>query len=212
MVGAVVFDGQFFAGVALLALLTVSPGADMALVSTIVLRDGRRSALFATLGIASGTLVHATASALGLSVIVATSAEAFTVLKLAGAAYLAYLGVRSLLDSRSSERPGEDAGAVRSGRSSYRVGLLTNVLNPKVAVFYLTFLPQFITPGEPVLAKSLLYAVLHGVMGIIWLTAYAYGILRLAGLVSLPRFRVWLERITAAVLIGLGLRLALERR
>jgi threonine/homoserine/homoserine lactone efflux protein len=160
-------DPRFLAGIAVLALLTISPGADMALVAKITLERGRRAALWASVGICSGTLVHATASALGLSVILATSAEAFTVVKLVGAAYLAYLGVRSLRDS--FRPPAADPRArPRRGATPYLQGLLTNVLNPKVAVFYLTFLPQFIDPSGNVLGQSLLFAAAHSLMGIAW--------------------------------------------
>lgn len=203
-------DPLFLAGVAVLALLTISPGADMALVAKITLERGRRAALLATLGICSGTLVHATASALGLSAILATSAEAFTVLKLVGAAYLAYLGVQALRgsfrhDAVELERP-------RRGSTPYLQGLLTNVLNPKVAVFYLTFLPQFMSPGDNVLVRSLAFAVAHSVMGIVWLSAYAYVLSRVSVVLGRADVRRWLERVTGVVLIGLGARLALERR
>src|SRR2546430_5724328 len=104
----------------------------MALVAKITLERGRRAALVATLGICSGLLVHATASALGLSLILATSAEAFTVVKIAGAAYLAYLGVQSLRESLRSA-PSTEAPRVTS-RRSFVMGLTNNVLNPKVAV------------------------------------------------------------------------------
>ena len=123
-------DPRFIAGVAVLALLTISPGADMALVAKVTLERGRRAALWASVGICSGTLVHATASALGLSVILATSAEAFTAVKLVGAAYLAYLGLRSL---RASFRHDASDAAVapRRGATPYLQGLLTNILNPR---------------------------------------------------------------------------------
>jgi RhtB (resistance to homoserine/threonine) family protein len=203
-------DPLFLAGLAVLALLTVSPGADMALVAKITLERGRRAALLATLGICSGLLVHATASALGLSVILATSAEAFTIVKLAGAAYLAYLGVQAL---RGSFR--RDAAAVPSSRrraNPYVQGVFSNVLNPKVAVFYLTFLPQFMSPGDNVLVRSLAFAVAHSVMGIIWLSAYAYVLSRVSAVLGSSGVRRWLERVTGGVLIALGARLALERR
>jgi RhtB (resistance to homoserine/threonine) family protein len=203
-------DPRFLAGLAVLALLTISPGADMALVAKMTLERGRRAALVATLGICSGLFVHATASALGLSVVLATSAEAFTVVKLAGAVYLAYLGLRSLRDSLA---PPATAGAQPArARTSFLQGLLSNVLNPKVAVFYLTFLPQFIDPSGDVLAQSLLFAVAHAVMGILWLSLYAYVLARMSVFFARAGVRQWLERATGAVLIGLGLRLALERR
>ena len=203
-------DPLFIAGLVVLVLLTISPGADMALVAKITLERGRRSALFATTGICSGLLVHATASALGLSVILATSAEAFTLLKLAGAAYLVYLGVQALRSSFRDDRVVPVAS--RRAMSPFVQGLLSNVLNPKVAVFYLTFMPQFISPGDNVLVRSLAFAVAHGIMGIVWLTAYAYVLSRVSDLLGRTGLRRWLERVTGGVLIALGLRLALERR
>ena len=201
--------GSFLAGVAVLALLTVSPGADMALVAKITLQRGRRAAFVATAGICSGLLVHAAASALGLAVVLAASADAFTIVKLAGAAYLAYLGLRSL--RASFREDGSVAAPPRRAATPYLQGLLSNVLNPKVAVFYLTFLPQFIDPAANVLAQSLVFAAIHAVLGILWLTLYAYVLARIAALFA-RGVRPWLERVTGVVLLSLGLRLALERR
>ena len=203
-------DPLFLAGLAVLALLTISPGADTALVMKVTLERGRVAALLATLGICTGTLVHAVASALGLSVILATSAEAFTALKLVGAAYLVYLGVQAL---RGSFRP-ESAASAAPPRSTapYLQGLLSNVLNPKVAVFYLTFLPQFMSLGDNVLLRSLAFAVAHSVMGIVWLSAVAYVLARLGAVLGGAGVRRWMERVTGGVLIALGARLALERR
>jgi len=205
-----VIDPRFLAGLGVLVLLTISPGADMALIARITIARGRGAAFVTSLGICSGLLVHATASALGLSVILATSAEAFTLVKIAGAAYLAYLGVRALRDS-FRDIDGSDTQLLRPG-TSFLQGLLNNVLNPKVAVFYLTFLPQFIDPAGNVLAQSLAFAVAHGVMGLLWLSAYAYVLARMSAFFQRRGVRRWLERITGTVLVGLGARLALERR
>ncbi len=203
-------DPLFLTGLAVLTLLTVSPGADMALVAKITLERGRRAAFLATLGICSGLLVHATASALGLSVILATSAEAFTIVKLAGAAYLVYLGVQAIRGSFRHQA--SDVRTPRRRANPFLQGVFSNVLNPKVAVFYLTFLPQFMSPGDNVLARSLAFAVAHAVMGIAWLSAYAYVLSRMSALLGRAGVRQWLERVTGGVLIALGARLALERR
>ena len=204
-------DGSILAFIGIASLLTILPGADMALVAKVTLLDGRRAAFFTSLGICAGLPVHATASALGLSLILATSAEAFAVVKLAGAAYLTYLGVRTIRDSlRPSADPLVTAASARSRRAAFTQGFLSNVLNPKVALFYLTFLPQFISPGDNVLAKSLLLAGIHAVLGLVWLPLYAYAIDRVGVLVR--GARRWLERLSGAALIGLGVRLALERR
>ena len=204
-------DPLFLAGLAVLALLTISPGADTALVMKITFERGRTAALHATLGICSGTLVHAVASALGLSVILATSAEAFTTLKLVGAAYLVYLGVQALRGSFRHD-PDPVVAPQRRGTTPYLQGLLSNLLNPKVAVFYLTFLPQFMAPGDNVLVRSLAFAVAHSAMGIAWLSAVAYALSRIGAVLGGAGVRRWMERVTGGVLIALGARLALERR
>ncbi len=115
---------------------------------------------------------------------------------------------------RDSFRHAHDAGVLarRPTTTPYLEGLLTNLLNPKVAVFYLTFLPQFIDPSRSVLAQSLLFAVVHSLMGIAWLSAYAYVVARLSRLFARGAMRRWLERVTGGVLVSLGLRLVLERR
>ena len=204
-------DGSILAFIGIAVLLTILPGADMALVAKVTLLDGKRAAFFTSLGICTGLPVHATASALGLSLILATSAEAFTVVKFAGAAYLTYLGIRTIRDSlRPVLEPAVAAGRTRSVRAAFAQGWLSNILNPKVALFYLTFLPQFISPGDNVLAKSLLLAGIHAVLGLIWLPLYAYAIDRLGAVIR--GIRRWLERLSGAALIGLGVRLAFERR
>lgn len=204
-------DGSILAFIGIAALLTVLPGADMALVAKVTLLDGKRAAFFTSLGICAGLPVHATASALGLSLILATSAEAFTVVKFAGAAYLAYLGIRTIRDSlRPAAEHEVSAVRTRGKGAAFAQGFLSNVLNPKVALFYLTFLPQFISPGDNVLAKSLLLAGIHAALGLVWLPLYAYAIDRIGGAVR--GARRWLERISGAALIGLGVRLAFERR
>jgi RhtB (resistance to homoserine/threonine) family protein len=202
-------DPSLIAFIGIAALLTILPGADMALVAKVTLQHGKRAAFFTSLGIAAGLPVHATASALGLSVILATSAEAFTIVKVAGALYLAYLGVQSVRHAGRAVAIAP-AGRSRTHRGAFAQGFFNNVLNPKVALFYVTFLPQFINPGGNVLARSLLLAGIHVALGLVWLTTYAYAIERLAALVQ--GARRWLERVTGIILVGLALRLAFERR
>ena len=195
----------------LVALLTLTPGADTALVTGATLRHGRRAAFFTTLGVSGGLFVHAAASAVGLSLLLARSAEAYALLKLAGAAYLCWLGAKALWDARK-RREAVDAGArepMRDG-AAFRRGILTNVLNPKVAVFYLTFLPQFIEPGDPVLVVSLALAAIHVALGVVWLSTCAWLLDRAGRAVATPRFQQWTQRVTGAVLVAFGVRLALS--
>ena len=208
-------DPRLYAFVGVAAILTILPGADMALVTKNVLSVGRQRTMLTIVGIGAGCVIHATASALGLSAILATSATAFNVMKTIGAAYLVWIGIQSIRGATSE--PSSDAAAMRGakparGGSPFVQGFLTNLLNPKVAVFYLTFLPQFITPGEPVLRRSLMLASIHIAMGFVWLTAYAWFVDRLGAVLTRPRVKAWLERVTGGLLIGLGARLAWERR
>jgi RhtB (resistance to homoserine/threonine) family protein len=207
-------DPGLYAFVGVAAILTILPGADMALVTRNVLAVGRRRTMLTIVGICAGCVIHATASALGLSAILATSATAFNVVKSIGAAYLVWIGIQSI---RTARAPAANAGPDARPKSTtldspFLQGFLTNLLNPKVAVFYLTFLPQFISPGEPVLRRSLMLVSIHIVMGFAWLTAYAWFVDRLGAVLTRPRVKAWLERVTGALLIGLGARLAWERR
>lgn len=206
-----------FAGVA--ALLTITPGADTLLVMRSVLTRGQRAGLLTTLGICSGCLIHAALSALGLSLILMRSALVFDAVKLAGAGFLVYLGVQALRQAWRAEgqlvplEPSQPAGQPQSMFTQpFVVGLLTNLLNPKVAIFYLAFLPQFLSPGDPVLAKSLLLALLHAVMGVVWLSLVTVFISGLRAWLVRPRVKRTLETFTGTVLILFGLRLALARR
>lgn len=202
-----IVDAQFWVGLGLLTLLTLSPGASFALISAVAVGQGRRAAFVTSLGIATGIVAHAAGSALGLSLVLAASPEAFTLLRTAGAGYLAYLGIRTLLRLRAAPVSG---GPQPSRRASYARGLLTNLLNPQVAIFYLTFIPQFIRPGEPVLAKSLLFGFSHAAVAITWFAVYAYGLTVLATRVR--AVQPWIAGASGVVLIGFALRLLQQTR
>ena len=205
-----------FLGIA--AVLTITPGADMALVTRTALGSGRRSAMLTSFGVITGLLAWATASGVGLAALLTASATAFMLLKLLGAAYLLVLGVTTLW--RAGPRvvhPGQEGGTVverhrLTAGAAYRQGVLSNLLNPKVGVFYTTFLPQFIAPGDSVFRMSLLLGGLHCLMGLTWLLAYGYIVTRAGDLLRRPAIRRGLERLTAFVLIGFGVRLATETR
>jgi RhtB (resistance to homoserine/threonine) family protein len=200
-----------FAGVA--ALIVVVPGPDMALVLRNGLTSGRRAAVATALGINAGLLVWALAAALGIAAVLHASGTAFTVLKLAGAAYLVWLGARALLDAW---RGGADnPPASRSPRrktSPFRQGLLTNLSNPKVALVYTTLIPQFVDRGGSEIAQTFLLAGVFIAMGLVWLTGYALVVAEVGGLLRRASVRRVVNAVSGAILTALGIRLAFERR
>lgn len=211
-------DSKLLAFVGLAALLIITPGPDMATVTKNALSQGRRGASFTTAGIGTATLVHVTLAALGVSALLRAAATLFLAVKLCGAAYLTILGVRALWAARPLRTGQHGAPAApetatpraRAG-SPYRQGFLSALLNPKLVVFFATFLPQFIAPGQAVLPHMLLLGLLFDVMALLWLTGYGYFVTRLRAFFSAARVRRSMERVTGLVLVVLGARLALEK-
>jgi threonine/homoserine/homoserine lactone efflux protein len=202
-------------------LLNLTPGQDTMFIIGRALSGGTRAGVAAAFGVAVGSVGHTLAAALGLSLILATSALAFTVVKLLGAAYLIYLGTRLLLSRRPArdraparETPAATApGAAVAARSAFLQGMLTNLLNPKVALFFLAFLPQFIDTASR--ARTLAFLALGATFvttGLLWclVLAVSAGALQ-AFFLRNPDARVLLDRAVGALFIGLGARLAWSR-
>jgi threonine/homoserine/homoserine lactone efflux protein len=204
--------GQIAAFTIAATLVTISPGPDMALVARRAISDGWRRASVTSFGIVTGLLVHATASAIGISAILVRSATAFTVLKIAGACYLVALGILSFRAARRTAReamPPELAERrLRSGRTSFVQGFLNNVLNPKPALFYLAFVPQFVEPGDPVFLLTAILVAIHIAIGVVWLVLWAWLVSRATTTLTSPRWRAAFESVTGSVLVALGLRVA----
>jgi threonine/homoserine/homoserine lactone efflux protein len=199
-----------FAGISL--LLAVTPGPDMAVVTKNALAHWRRGVFLTTTGIALALAIWITATAVGLSAIVRGSSELLLVLKLVGAAYLAYLGIRTLIESR--RRPGDLLAGTPPAAPAhviFRQGFLSALSNPKLGVFFVTFLPQFVMPGQELLPRLLLLGLIFAVIGWVWMNVYGLLVTRIRDFITAPRVRQWMERITGVVLLGFGARLAAER-
>lgn len=189
------------------ALLTLVPGAATVLVIRRAALSGRRAAFATTVGNEIGVLVWAVSAGLGLAAVVAASATLFDVIKLLGAAVLIVLGLRALLRGSDVTAPSPAA----PDRSALRAGMLTSLANPKLAVFYVALFPQFVPRGDSILLASFAMGALLVVLDLVWYSALAALVARAA-----ERFVArWLrraERLCGTVLVGLGVRLALEQR
>jgi threonine/homoserine/homoserine lactone efflux protein len=197
------------------AVVIATPGQDTALTVKNTLAGGRRGGIFTALGVVSGQLTWAVATSLGLAGLLRASEPAFAALKLVGACYLVYLGVTTLVGAirghrasalNAARRPSLSAGA------AYRQGVLSNLGNVKIAVFFTSLLPQFVPGGGASFVTLIILGLLFATMTLAWLSCYAVAVDKARNVLRRPRARRALETITGTVLVGFGLRLALTER
>jgi RhtB (resistance to homoserine/threonine) family protein len=197
-------------------LLNITPGPDMALIIARSTQQGTRAGLAAALGVGAGAFFHIAAAAIGISALLVTSAFAFTVLKWAGALYLVYIGVQTLRQSMRGSVPVAERQALPQPLALRRIflqGALTNILNPKVAMFFLAFLPQFVDADAPnKVTAFVLLGLTFNVMGTAWNMGLALAAGRLALSEGFSQAKLWLERVLGAIFICLGVKLALAER
>jgi threonine/homoserine/homoserine lactone efflux protein len=197
-------------------VLVLTPGQDTFFILGRSIASGRAAGIAAALGITAGSLVHTLLAAVGLSALLATSPYAFMAVKLAGAAYLFYIGIRALL-SRASGLPGGDAAGLGAGDGrwpAFRQGIVTNLLNPKVALFFLALMPQFISAASTnKVAAFMVLGVSFMTLGLLWCMVLAMAAARLRGvLMKRPSLANLLNRVAGTMFIALGLRLATARQ
>jgi threonine/homoserine/homoserine lactone efflux protein len=199
--------------IATAVLLVITPGQDTFFILGRSLSGGRSSGIAAALGISAGSVIHTFAAALGLSALLATSPYAFMAVKFAGAAYLLYVGMRALL-SRASGLPGGNAGGDDGRWAAFRSGVLSNLLNPKVALFFLALMPQFIDGASTAKVTAFLALGLSFVaLGVVWCVVLAIGAAKLrAAFLRRPSMAGVLNKIAGAMFIALGLKLATTRQ
>ena len=208
-------DARFVAWIAVAVVLIVTPGPDTALIIRNALRGGARSASLSAMGVGLGSSIWAAASVLGVAVLLESSELAFTVLKYAGAAYLVYLGLRSLIGSFRNDGDAATTNSPATQRrqttNPFAQGLLNNLLNPKAGAIFVSVMPQFIEPHDS-LIRLLLMVACYDVIVVAWLCMYGYVVSRAGRSRFGARVRTSLERVSGTVMIGLGVRLAFERR
>ena len=191
-------------------LLTLTPGLDTALVLRTATVEGKQQALRAALGINAGCLLWGAAVAFGLGALIAVSELAFNLLKYCGAAYLAWLGLNMLLRPRRSFAPADADG--NPGANWFLKGMLGNVLNPKVGIFYVSFLPQFIPQGQPLVLWTFGLVSIHVVLGLVWSLLLIGATRSLSGVLQREKVIQWMDRTTGMIFVLFAARLALSRR
>jgi len=197
------------------AIVVVTPGMDTALVLRTAAVDGAKRGVVAAFGVGFGCLVWGASVALGLGALIAASHAAYQLLRWAGAAYLAWLGLRMLIRPRHSLAPPTGSAPLLAGRgwpAALRRGFFSNLLNPKAGVFYVSFLPMFVPAGYAVAPFVFMLAVIHATMGIAWLSSLAAATARLGGVFSRTGVVRALDRITGCVFLGFSARLAFFER
>ena len=215
---------ELYAYVGIVALLVMIPGPNTVLVMQSVGTSGQRAGFFNVFGIVTAVYLNALLSGLGLTLLIMQSAEIYNLIKMLGAAYIAYLGVISLVNAYKLHRQKASACTTNSNSQEpdssvtqessfafYSKGVLTGVLNPKSALFFLAFFPQFIHPGGNLVIQSLILTILYSLVSVTW-----YGLLvifmgKLRQFLVRSETQKWLKAITGTILVGLGIRIALQR-
>src|SRR4051812_7147270 len=205
---------DFLPFLAISVLLIVMPGPDTAVVTKNALLGGRRSGVYCAVGVALGLTVWTIAAALGIAALLQASAVAFLVLKLAGALYLIWIGVQ-MLRARdpvaAATNTGHGVAPHARGGKALRQGLLSDLSNPKIAIFFTSFLPQFVHGDGPAFPALLTLGLVFAVLTLLWLAAYGVAVGHASGVLRRPAVRMALDRITGVVLVAFGIRLAFER-
>jgi RhtB (resistance to homoserine/threonine) family protein len=205
---------NFYLFVLMCIFLIILPGPDTAITTKNTLTVGRSGGFKTVLGTCCALFIHTSAAVLGLSAIIVKSALLFSVFKYFGAVYLIYLGVKTLWSLKKKE---ESATVEMNSKiqfentSCFKQGFLTNILNPKVAVFFLTFLPQFVDTGSNTFIPFLIMGITYTVLTAIWSSLYVYLINQISAFMKKPKSQNIIEGITGTILIGFGLKLALEK-
>lgn len=197
-----------------ITILTLTPGLDTALVLRNTTRSGVKDGCVTSLGICLGLFVHATFSAIGVSALLLQSAQLFQAVKMVGAAYLIWLGLStfvSLLKEKKGMTLKEITLSSFNANRSLREGFLSNVLNPKTAVFYLAFLPQFIDAKYSIFIQSLTMAAIHFIIAMLWQCGLAALLGKAQQMLKSPTFMRWMEGATGTVLLFLGIKLLLDK-
>lgn len=210
MTGIIHFETFLIAGV----LLNLTPGNDTIFILSKSIAQGKKAGIMSVLGIATGSLIHTTLAALGLSIIIARSIVVFTIVKYAGVAYLLYIGYKMIASRTKIDANHSAQSNTVDLLKIYRDAVLTNVLNPKVAMFFIAFLPQFIDPScHNSIIPFMLLGFTFTTTGTIWcLVLASFSSFIFFKLRNNPAFSFWLNRICGAVLIGLGIKMALTSR
>ncbi|MDE3132735.1 MAG: LysE family translocator [Acidobacteriota bacterium] len=200
--------------VGVVVAIALLPGPDTAVVTKNALVHGREAALGTAIGVNVGLSVWTLATALGVAAILRSSATVYDALRLIGALYLIWLGARTLWESRRRRGSADADGASGrgiDGRGGFLQGVISNLANPKVGIFFTSLLPQFVSPHGSALLQMLILGGIFIAFNVFWMCSYALAAVRLSHLLSRARVKAAIDRVSGLVLVGVGIRLALER-
>ncbi|WP_223594651.1 LysE family translocator [Neobacillus bataviensis] len=204
---------NFYLFVIMSLLFVILPGPDIGLITQNTVTSGKKGGIDTVIGITSGLIIHTSAAVFGLSAIFVKSALLFSIFKYVGAVYLIYLGVTSIWSSKKNKGSSGDGHQTKyKNKSPFRQGFLTNLLNPKIAVLFLTFFPQFLSTGMKPFLQFLMMGLTYTVLTIIWSIVYVNLINYISSWMKKPATQRAIERISGFVVLGFGIKLAIEKR